>query len=53
MTTVSYSLSSRQMTNLMRLVDQGRIKIESLPERRESSEIQRFLKDYILEKSTK
>ena len=53
MTTYSYGLSPRQMTSLMNMADQGRIKIESLPKRVESSEVQRFIKDYITEKSSR
>ena len=53
MTTYSYSLSPSQMTSLMKLVDQDQLKIESLPKRREAAEIYRFVKDYIVEKSSK
>ena len=54
MTTVSYGLSSQQMTNLRRLVDLGLITLTGdKPRRNESAEVHRFIEDYIREKSLK
>ena len=53
MTFTSYSLSPSTMINLMRLVDTGRVTITGLPKRNEASAAQRFIKDYIREKSSK
>lgn len=55
MTTVSYSLSSVQMTSLKKLVDLGLVELSETqkPRRKEAAEVYRFLKDYIKEKSSK
>ena len=47
----SYRLPYTTMIALMRMVDLGQLKIIGLPKRNESSEVQRFIKDYIDYKS--
>jgi hypothetical protein len=46
-----YRLPYATMIALMKMVDIGQLKIVGLPKRNESSEVQRFIKDYIAYKS--
>jgi hypothetical protein len=52
----SYSLSLNTMKSLMRLIDLGLLnssQLESKPNRREASEVRRFIESYLKEKSSK
>ena len=49
----SYNLSYATMINIMKMIDLGQLKVTGLPKRRELSEIQKFVKDYIEYKNSR